>query len=368
MFFKFIKMNSASIRILNTIVFVLFILCGLDTISLQAKTLDSKSVDELKNYLLQVQQKKGLPVVAFALVQNNTTLFSASSSIVKDKVTDANTVFPAPSLSEPLISLLAASLESQKILKMDTPARRLDRRFKTKHADDGEAVKLEHLLRQTAGIPSYIDKSLQDNWAKGEDVFTVIRQTPTIAGAGQTFQPGKAGLSAAGFLLASAAGYEKKIDEGYARAMEKYVFKPLGMTQSGFTTGHVFAPVEGFYTNINDLAKWIMFEMNEGRLSDGNAFIASSLMTQRHTPLNLKETRHRCMGWQEHYYMMTRVLSCAGVARGNTVLLGFLPEFKIGFALRIEEESGTAQKLAQEIPLAIVEFLRTDPSAVTPKK
>lgn len=348
-------------KICNQVLLILLLFSNcLLPVQARAGVLTEAEVNSLQTYILEIQAREQFPALAFALIQEDKILFSGGSTILPNRVFNANTPFIAAALTEPLVSLLAARLEHEGKLSLNDSAQRFDRRFRTGHGDGGRAVTLEHLLSQTAGIPSYIDKTLTESWARGEDVFTVIRQTPTSSPAGETYGPSQAGVAAAAFLLTQAADEKSDLDQGFARAMEQFVFAPLNMSSSHVQSGHAFAPLNGLHSTLNDLTRWLSLELNSGRTQDGRILASPALMLQRHSPQNLQGARRQGMGWTQHYYQMTPVISCAGVAEGTTALLGFLPEFKLGFVLWIESDAPTARDLAQEIPLALVEFLKSN--------
>lgn len=338
------------IRILTGLLF----LGGLCTLE---AALSETSLDEVKSYLLEQQKSQGIPALGLAIIEGQSLRFVGASSILEDSPVNKHTAISAPGLSEAMTSLLAAVLVREGKITLDSPARRLDSRFGTAHSDGGKAVTLRHLLEHTAGIPNYVDETLSENWARPDDVYVTLKQTPVANSPGEVFEESHTSLAAAGYLMASAAGLGKDLENGFPQAMHAYVFAPLGMQHTRISGAHALAPVEGLNeTTLHDLALWIRAEMNQGRLPS-NAFIADPLsMRERHRPQKRADARQRGMGWFEHFYQMSPVIARLSQAKGDTVMVGFLPEFETGFVLWLRSMSDDAEALAAELPLTLIEL------------
>lgn len=334
------------------------LICLCLTVSLHAQGLNPEAITELKSYILKFQKEEQLAVVGFALVQNQEILFSGASSIIQGNKVSADTSFYVPALAEPMTTLLAAVLEKQGYLRMDDPVRRMDSRFKTQHSDQGRSITLEQLFTHTAGIPNYLDKTLAEDWARQSDVFATLQQTPVSGIPGERFEESSAGIAAAAYAMSAATENHRHQEEAFARTMAQHVFLPLNMTHTGYSAGPALAPAQHLYSSINDLAQWIMLEMSQGRLPNGSFLADPARMLQRQTPQRIQGAKQRGMGWYEQYYQMTPIVARGGKVGKHTSLAGFLPQYNVGFILYIESENLKSEKLAREIPLALVEFLK----------
>jgi CubicO group peptidase (beta-lactamase class C family) len=155
----------------------------------------------------------------------------AEQSINKPITT--NSSFQVASLSKPITATLILKLEEQGKLKLDSTLADYFPEFNTV---SGKKITLHHLLSHTSGIPNHF---VIDGWfntdfhkdtSEQEFVNIIAKQSPV-------FEPGEDYLysNPAYFLLGKVI--EKATNESYSVSMQKHIFAPLNMVQSGIAVG-----------------------------------------------------------------------------------------------------------------------------------
>lgn len=144
--------------------------------------------------------------------------------------------FQIASLSKPMTAVLMLKLEEQGKLKLDST---LADYFPEFNNTVGKKITLHHLLSHTSGIPNHF---VIDGWFNSdfhrktsEQIFVNL-----IAKKSPVFEPGEDYLySNLGYFLLGKI-IEKATGESYSTSMQKHIFAPLNMTQSGVALGFQF--------------------------------------------------------------------------------------------------------------------------------
>jgi CubicO group peptidase (beta-lactamase class C family) len=162
-------------------------------------------------------------------------------------------------------------------------------RFLPDYPTHGARITIEHLLTHTSGIPSYTGKpAFQD--MMGKDV-TVAQGIAFFKDDPLEFVPGsRFSYDNSGYFLLGAI-IEKVSGRPYARFLEERIFKPLGMTHTGYESAR-FQPVTGYdgqgkpggpismtwpyaagalVSTVDDLARW------QAALADGKLLRPATL-------------------------------------------------------------------------------------------
>lgn len=144
-----------------------------------------------------------------------------------------NSSFQIASLSKPITAALILKLEESGKLQLDST---LADYFSEFNNAFGKEVTLHHLLNHTSGLTNHfsIDGWFSPNFHKetseNEFVSLLAQQSPA-------FEPGEKYLySNPGYFLLGMI-IEKVTGKPYSDSLEKYIYKPLGMAQSGVAKG-----------------------------------------------------------------------------------------------------------------------------------
>jgi CubicO group peptidase (beta-lactamase class C family) len=284
----------------------------------KANVLDKARIAELGRFIEQGQKATGVPGVALGLVQDGKVIF-ADGFGVKDfagtEKPDGDTLFMVASNTKAMTTLMLAKLVDEHRIAWDTPVTTLFPSFRLGNAETTRSVLVKHLICACTGMPR------QDlEW-----IFKYSKRTPenTLESLG-TMQPtSKFGeLFQYSNLMAAAAGYtgahvlypQMEVGAAYDRAMQTYVFDPLGMKETTFDYARALAgnhanphsqdvdgkPAKGLmavnyailparpagaaWSSVRDMLKYVSMELAEGRLPDGKVYISKEPLLERRLP------------------------------------------------------------------------------------
>jgi CubicO group peptidase (beta-lactamase class C family) len=155
-----------------------------------------------------------------------------------------NNSFQIASLSKPMTAALILKLEEQGKLKLDST---LSDYFPEFNNDFGKKITLHHLLSHSSGIPNHF---VIDGWfnadfhretSEQEFVNLIAKQSPAF-GPGEDYLYSNLGYFLLGKII------EKATSESYSTSIQKHLFGPLNMTQSGVAIGFQSYPnnVKGY--------------------------------------------------------------------------------------------------------------------------
>ena len=152
--------------------------------------------------------------------------------------------FQVASLSKPMTAVLILKLEEQGKLKLDST---LADYFPEFNNAVGKKITLHHLLSHTSGIPNHF---VIDGWFNSDFHRKTSEQefVNLIAKKSPVFEPVEDYLySNLGYFLLGKV-IEKTTGESYSTSMQKHIFAPLNMTQSGVALGFQYYPnnVKGY--------------------------------------------------------------------------------------------------------------------------
>ena len=166
--------------------------------------------------LPRLMEIAGVPAVGMAVVQNGRvawTNYSGVGDITANQPVNAETIWPAASLSKPVFAYAALHLVDQGKLDLDKPLKM----YVPDHAPDdprGNTITTRHVLSHSSGLR---------NWRQRLDQPLVPDFEP-----GSRFQ-----YSGEGFYYLQRA-VEHIAQMGFERFMEERVFNPLGMKSSTY--------------------------------------------------------------------------------------------------------------------------------------
>ena len=167
------------------------------------------------------------------LVAKNGTTIASKAAGVANKATNApidlNTKFNLGSMNKMFTSVAIAQLaQAGKLSFTDTVGKHLP---DYPNKDVAEKVTIHHLLTHTSGMGSYWGEKFA---AQREKLLTVAAHLPLFASDPLSFPPGeKFQYSNAGFMLLGAI-VEKVSGQDYHSYVQEHVYKPAGMTDTGF--------------------------------------------------------------------------------------------------------------------------------------
>lgn len=323
----------------------------------------------------------GVPGASFALTDRKGTFHSAGIGVRelgKPAPVDADTEFLIASNTKGLATLLLAKLADEGKLRWDQPVTQLYPDFRLGSAETTSKVLVKHLVCACTGLPR---KDLQvilnsDPDAAAKDTFVQLAATQPTSGFGEVFQYNNLMAAAAGYVGAHLLHPDMELGAAFDRSMDEKIFGPLGMKATTFdfatamrgnwarphadsianqptvTLGSGmglnraftrYAGAGGAWSSANDLAKYVRFELNEGKLDDGRQWVTKANLMQRRVPtVPVGEDRFYGMGLQVDRDYGIDIVHHGGSLAGYKSDILILPDAGIGAVLLTNADNGQA--------------------------
>ena len=342
-------------------------------------------------------KKFNIPGGAYAVVHQNKIVAIETFGHTDRKKTrpvNKDTVFRLASVSKPFAATITTMLAQDKQLNLDDPITKYVPYFKLANKGAADKIRLKHLLSHSSGLmPNTYDNMLHENWSMEKIIKRFDRLTPIC-------QPAKCyGYQniAYGFLQPAIESVQNKT---YAQLLQDRIFKPLAMNNASVgykafknntntAKPHVLrkkinsgkkdakgkhikkyiwrttnvtpdyykvAPAAGINASIKDMAKWLI--ANLGYNPD---VLSASLLSEvtkpriktrkdlrrRHWRKHLTDA-HYGYGWRIYQFEDMPIIYHSGWVSGYRADIGYSPDLDIGFAIMINAEANTINKLSSD--------------------
>lgn len=361
---------------------------------------DNKVSQFKKEFSAQVKnqlKQKSIPGGAYAIVQNNNIVALESfghTDKAKSHQINENTVFRLASVSKTFAATITTMLAQEQQLNLSDPITKYVPHFTLATKGAAEKIQLKHLLSHSSGLmPNAYDNLLHENWSMDKIISRFDRITPIC-------QPAKCyGYQNIAYGLLQPA-IETSQSKSYASLLQERVFSPLNMThasvginvykeQENTAKPHILrkriksgikdkqgrdikryiwrtvkvapdfykvAPAAGVNASINDLAKWLI-----ANLGHKPEVLSPALLTELTTPrvrtkkdLGRRFWRdyltdaHYGYGWRIYQFQGHSIIYHSGWVAGFRADIGYSPDLNIGFAMVINAESNTINKISSQ--------------------
>ncbi|MGJ8663498.1 MAG: serine hydrolase domain-containing protein [Marinicella sp.] len=113
------------------------------------------------------------------------------------------------------------------------------------------------------------------------------------------------------------------------------------------------APAGGIYSNVNDMAQWVRFQLNQGQVKSeqGNKqLISQQVLLETHEPqIDIASEVDYGMGWMLRQWQNQKVIEHGGNIDGYGAQVALLPESNLGFVLLTNVTATPLQQLSMNI-------------------
>jgi CubicO group peptidase (beta-lactamase class C family) len=282
----------------------------------RAHQLDKTRIAELIDFIERSLKLTHVPGAALGLYQDGHVVFARGfgvREIGKPAHPDADTRFMVGSNTKALVTLLLARLVEEKRFTWDTPVVAVFPSFKLGDAATTRRVQIKHLICACTGMPRQdLELALRFDLTPDEVMSLLGTMQPT-SGFGELYQYSNTMAAAAGYVAGHTLYPDMELGEAFDRAMQVYVFDPLGMRETTLNfalaqrgnfaashgmdiDGHVIVtkvrpdfilsqrPAGAVWSSVNDMLKYVAMELAGGRFPDGRRFIDEDILFERRAP------------------------------------------------------------------------------------
>lgn len=334
---------------------------------LHAQTEDSFK-EQLQPMIERMIKQQDVPGFAIAVVREQKIVYSAGFGLrnidnKNDKITPQS-LFHMASITKPFVATSVMQLVEQGKVELDSPVvkylpyfRLKDERYKT--------ITVRQMLGHISGMPDVQDyewdKPQYDDGAL-ERYTRSLTDKSLIADPGTRFAYSNMAFEVLGDLIAKVSG---ETFEGY---VHKHILEPLRMTSSTLlvkkanatllTSPHVrndlyspavskvfpynrmHSPSSTLYSNVSDMARWAMANMNRGEL-DGKRILKASTYDEMWKPSGEKFTRVG-ISWFLGKHRDIQTIGHSGGDTGFVSNLLMIPDKKIAVVMMSNFDGGVA--------------------------
>ena len=380
--------------------------------------LTDELLDEFTMYVEDAMERWNIPGAAVGVVQGGEIVYAEGFGVrelgTDDPITP-DTVWVMGSMTKGVTNMLVASLVDEGFLDWDTPAVEIWPDFQLANADANADVTVRDLLSMQAGLRRNEDSEIWEGQEfSAEELMEVLAQVSVVGQPGEAWSYDNVGMATGAYLGILAAGGEYgNLFNGYADHMQSRILDPIGMTNAsvnidldmlrakvhpnlswphllnengelapaeilleGSIPQEGIIPAGGMIASTNDVARFLMTQLNEGLSPDGVRVVSTENLEETWTPqISLAdEDIQRAfipssffvpddaqvdygMGWFIGTYHGVEVLTDPGDERGYTNQMTLLPESNTGIVIFTNAMDVCTRFMTLDVQYRFVELL-----------
>ncbi|QMW24557.1 beta-lactamase family protein [Sandaracinobacteroides saxicola] len=341
-----------------------------------ANRMTPERVKALTDFVAQGMAELGVPGAGIAVIENGRVIYAGGLGVRelgKPGPVTADTRFMIASNTKGMSTLLLSMLADQGRLRWDQPVTQLYPAFRLGDDRTTKAVLVQHLVCACTGLPrkdmEWILNTRRDTPAS--DTFKQLAATQPTSGFGELFQYNNLMASAAGYVGGMLAFPRLEMGVAYDRAMQARIFRPLGMTATGFSMAQALAaehaaphgtgldgkvavlpqdfnysihparPAGAAWSTARDMANYVRLELSKGLLPDGRRLVSeANLLKRRARGVSAGEGRWYGMGLQEDVVADVSLIHHGGSMFGYKSDWVAIPAANVGAVLLMNGEEG----------------------------
>jgi len=352
----------------------LILLSLLFTLNISAQ-ITSSQIDEVVERTLKTFD---VPGIAVAVVKDGKVIHSkgygVKSILTKEKINE-NTLFGIASNSKAFTSASLAILVDEGKIKWDDKVIKYLPDFKMYNDYVTNEFTIRDLLTHRSGLGLGAGDLMiwpDGSDFKAEDIIKNIQYLKPVSGFRTKYDYDNLLYIIAGEIVHKASG------QTWNEFVETRIFKPLDMKNTGSTwnrlkdtsnviTPHVpidgklkaisryknqmFDAAAGIYSSVNDMSKWAIMQLNEGKFGNQKLFsekehaemwTPQTLMPNKTTPPYNSLFKAYGLGWQLTDVKGKLQVSHTGGLEGIVTQVTMIPELNLGIIVFTNQQSGAA--------------------------
>ena len=320
-------------------------------------------LDSLDLFISKTMQEWQVPGLAISIVQDGKVIFAKGYGVqdldTKEAVS-TKTLFSIASCTKAFTSTLAAMLVQDSLIDWDTPLKTYFPDFELYDPMASAKITLRDFLCHRSGIPEQEFFRMNEPSSRRE-VMQRMRYFEPDYDFRTVWNYNNLGYTVAGTMLELRAGMK------WEDLVRKRLFEPLAMNSSLFSVenmqrtseyarpyivydketermdfynANILGPAGCIVSNVDDMSKWLLFQLNRGEV-DGKTLIRPEILAETRRPQIPVPPRGGkeilCpaygMGWMIDAYRGTLHIQHGGLLFGFTALVSMLPTERTGMVV-----------------------------------
>ena len=332
--------------------------------SLHAQSIDNETVKKIDEYVKHIQSKANIPAISIGVVQGNSLVYEKSYS--KDKFISSKSLFYIGSLTKSFTALAVMQLVEEGKINLDDSIKVYLPWFKIQDEEKIDKITIRTLLNQTSGFSTYEGLKNFDDWDSSnfalEKTVRALENVSLVSEPSSTYHYSNINYQILGLVM------EKLTGISYATYMKENVFEILDMkssfasledveeheivkghrlffgkaVQNDYPFSRVMLPAGYIVSNVEDMSKYLIAQMNEGSYKD-KQILSPSMIKEVHKPSAtvIKDKLHYSFGWFVGSSEEESYLAHLGSTPGYTSAMIIYPKDKIALIVLTNTSSYT---------------------------
>jgi len=332
--------------------------------------LTNELIAELEAYIADTMELLDVPGVAVAIVKDGEIVYANGFGIRElggnDPVTP-ETLMMIGSTTKSMTTMMMATLVDDGLMDWDTLVIDILPTFAVADPDITQRITVRNLVCACTGVPRRDAELLFNaNDLSAKDIIESLADFEFFTDFGEAFQYSNQMVATGGYVATLAAGGEYgNLYDSYLALMQERIFGPIGMTSSTFSleeaqaspnhaTPHSMtlageyvtiplsrealvtpvAPAGSLWSNVLDMGRYLITELNEGVAPDGTPVVSAENLAITWEPqVAITADASYGLGWIVDEYKGLLMLQHGGNTLGFTSDLAFLPEIDMGISV-----------------------------------
>ena len=348
-----------------------------------------KLIQETEQKINSVLKKEiFLPGLAVAVVSKDKVMWIKAFGYrddLRSQRTDTNTIYSLQSISKTITIAGLMIAVQEGLINLDVPIKTYlpDFHIQTRFSDDPmTSITIRHLLSMTSGLThdAPVGNNADPFTPSNKDHIQSISKTWLRFRTGERYEYSNLGIELAAYIL------ETIIHKPFTEYIREKVLEPLGMNRSTYDAERIrkdenraigtnknfeqvplnnpYFAAGGVYASINDMARFLLFQLNDGKIN-GNQLINEQMIKQMRTiPFPMKDqVAGYGLGMFIGYYHLggkdVRWLAHGGGGFGFQCQMKWLPDLGYGVIVltNSSDQDYGQERIVEDILLQIVEQL-----------
>jgi CubicO group peptidase (beta-lactamase class C family) len=341
----------------------------LDLSGEKPKALDDQILSQFDTYIRDAMQRASVPGAEVAVIQDGKVIYMKAfgvRTLDKPDPVSTDTLMMIGSTTKAMTTMMMASLVDSGKLSWDTPAVQVYPSFAVADPSLSAQITIRNLVCNCSGVPRKdVELIFQGGQISAKDVIASLQSYQFYTPFGEAFQYSNQMVATGGYIAAIAGSGDPNPDHlqaSYETLMQKRIFDPIGMTSSTFSTEKATAsgnyalphgadltghyqplplvdetftkpgePAGGLWSNIKDMSRYLITQMNQGVTPDGNRIVSTENLNVTWTPqVQTSATAGYALGWDVSHFEGLRAIEHSGGTTGFATFVSFLPEAGLG--------------------------------------
>ena len=334
-----------------------------------------EQLNEFKQYIQEMKETWNIPGMAVGIVEGDEVVFKETFGTLSEKgdtPVNEHTTFQIGSTSKAFTATLMAMLEESGEIAWDDRVREHYPEFEMAESWVSQNMRLHDLMAQHSGMSPYAGDMTTFFGFDRDYILDKLKYMEPL------YQFRKDFTYVNTLFLVSEVILENKHGKSFEEIMHENLFSPLSMNDTTisykdhlqrknktithiytieefagekeivvtplnplepqFEWSYVYAPAGGIDSSINDMVKWLTFNMNFGEYQD-KKLISEEAMSFLHQPTTVIHSTKEgdiiayCQGWIYETFLSYPMYWHNGSTVGSKTMIAFIPNLDIGIII-----------------------------------